>query len=81
MKTEDKKLKVPRLRPEDLPCSCFKGELYDYLKPIPQRELTKTLLEIIVANRKIDITAARNVHVVRKNECRALLIFFGEIDG
>jgi hypothetical protein len=63
-----------------LPNACNKQRLYDAFREISRREIAEEIYKVIMNNRKVDLHAAKCVHVLRKNEVKAVMIALGELE-
>lgn len=62
------------------PKACDKQELYKTLIAIPYRELRTTTNKIIAENRGLPLQQAKFKKVLRKNEVRLVMEFFGYLE-
>jgi len=64
-----------------LPCACYKGRLHTKLNGVPREDLKQKINEVISEKRKITIESAKKKRIIHKDECEAVMVFFGELDS
>lgn len=65
---------------QQLPCIAKKKRLFKHFNAISERELRKLMNKIISKNRNVDLSEAKKVKILRKNEVKNLMIELGEIE-
>ena len=65
---------------KNLPFACTKTQLINKLKPISESDVMKAIYKVIMKNRKYNITKAKNVRGLFKNEVKEVLVALGELE-
>lgn len=65
---------------KNLPCACYKRDVYEKLNDVSTEHVTEELNKIIASTRDIDLIDAKKKKKITKKECKAVLEAFGELE-